>query len=564
MSKMNTNVSPFSLLYPPSHPEKAFVDSTDETDEAQAADLSFISDLAVESIFGALRSAGRFRPNQKHPMTYFTVDNNVITYRLDIVEDIYNHEKLYQMLAELAPGLDDMQQVFMAREVSDDTTLAIYSVTEIELYITCMEKLFDFFSKEGNRFKSAGLKNLAAEVQRIHEGEEYQTLKAQTEKVNRSIRNIRSITIGINLDAQLQPTEAGLVSINTESYRSGDIIDKLLRVDLSKDEFDCLAPLQMVSKGLPYDQSRRFNAAVNSTLNTVLKSTLRSWQPAVRRYTSAQSRFLVQLADEIRFLLGGVSLMRRIEERGLPLCKPKAEAKEKRTCTIRGLYNPVVALNLEEGDHHFIVGNDFQFDQDGMIYILTGPNQGGKTVFTQAIGIAQLMFQLGFYVPGREALMSPVDNIYTHFQKNEYGQMSHGRFGEECKRLMSTFEQLTPYSMLLMDETFSSTSAAEASHIAEQVIVGLSALGCRVVFATHLHELAHNLDQLNQNPAATHRIDHLSAGVEENTDMPGKRNFKVTRGRPQGTSYAKDIAEKYGLTLDHMLAAIQQQYKNVQ
>jgi DNA mismatch repair ATPase MutS len=190
-----------------------------------------------------------------------------------------------------------------------------------------------------------------------------------------------------------------------------------------------------------------------------------------------------------------------------------------------------------------------------MIYIFTGPNQGGKTVFTQAVGLAQMMLQLGLFVPANFAIMSPVDNIFTHFP-NENSQ-SNGRFGEECQRLMATFERLTRSSLLLMDETFSSTSAVEAAYIAEQVLRGLRAVGCRAIFATHLHDLAGNIDQMNTDSEPDHsRIDSLTAQLDPQQIEQGTRSYRIIRSRPEGSSYARHIAEKYGLTYDGMMASL--------
>jgi DNA mismatch repair ATPase MutS len=146
--------------------------------------------------------------------------------------------------------------------------------------------------------------------------------------------------------------------------------------------------------------------------------------------------------------------------------------------------------------------------------------------------------------------------MYTHFQNQDNRSYSNGRFGEECERLMNIMSKLTQHSLLLMDETFSSTSAAEATYIAEQVLVGLRAAGCRVIFATHLHDLARNINEMNSNSSYSSRIDSLTAKLIENSSTPGKRSFKIVRARPEGNSYARDIAEKYGLTLENLLVTL--------
>jgi DNA mismatch repair ATPase MutS len=107
---------------------------------------------------------------------------------------------------------------------------------------------------------------------------------------------------------------------------------------------------------------------------------------------------------------------------------------------------------------------------------------------------------------------------------------------------------------VLLDESLSSTGSYEASYIAAEVLAGLSLVGCRCLFSTHLHELAAELD----NIAARTRdrggvaIDTLVAGIEGE----GKRSFKIHRAKPDGKSYARDIASRYGLTYENILKKI--------
>lgn len=537
----------FSLLYP---------DRRSSEQSVPVMDATSMMDLAVEPIFQAMRNAVRFRPNQQHPLEHMTRDADVIRYRLDIVEDLMDHPSLFQLFVQLVPELEDMKQLYtVQQESSGDLAEELYMISEMELYIECIQRLYDYLQKEKLQLHSLGMRSFFAIIVGLAESEAFQTLKGQTEQLTTRIRNVKSMTIGINLDAQLRPVEAGLVAVNVKPYQSGHIIDKFLRADFRNDEFTCLAPLESVKKGLSSEQQARFRAAVTETLHSVMKSSIKSWKPAIRTFIAARSRFLVGLVDEIRFLVGGVSLLKQMSARQLPLCKPDIAPMTSRVSEIRGLYNPTIMLRQEEGAELAIVTNDLEFDESAMFYIMTGPNQGGKTVFAQAVGIAQMMFQLGLHVPARDAILSPVDRICTHFPNHEQGSSTHGRFGEECNRLMGIFQQLTSQSLLLMDETFSSTSAAEASHIAEQVVIALSALGCRVIFATHLHELAHRIDQLNQHPQALHRIDHLTAGLIADS-VSGQRSYTITRSRPTGSSYAQSIAVKYGLTLDQMLQSI--------
>ena len=107
--------------------------------------------------------------------------------------------------------------------------------------------------------------------------------------------------------------------------------------------------------------------------------------------------------------------------------------------------------------------------------------------------------------------------------------------------------------MVLLDESLSSTGSYEASYIASEVLSGLLVAGCRGIFSTHLHELGAMIDEINKRcqKDGGARIDTLVAGMEE-----GQRSFKIKRQKPDGKSYAKDIADKYGISYEHIIKKI--------
>ena len=256
--------------------------------------------------------------------------------------------------------------------------------------------------------------------------------------------------------------------------------------------------------------------------------------------------FLLNLMPEIEFLVKGTNLLRALKEKGLTLCKPKI-VTDKNVFVANEIYNPCVALKVDDE----IITNDVEFKDDIMIFVLTGPNRGGKSVITCAIGLAQAMLQLGMFVPASSAEISIADGIYTHFPTGADDTIDKGRLGEECARLRDIFEDVTSDSLVLLDESLSSTGSYEASYIAAEVLAGFSRIGCRCLFSTHLHELAAEIDNINARtaPDGGTRIDSLVAGIED-----GKRSFKIYRMKPDGKSYARDIADKYGLSYENIVA----------
>ena len=160
------------------------------------------------------------------------------------------------------------------------------------------------------------------------------------------------------------------------------------------------------------------------------------------------------------------------------------------------------------------------------------------------------MAQLGMFVAADDITLSPVDAIFTHFPSGADDTIDKGRLGEECDRLRDIFEAITPRSLILMDESFSSTGAYEASYIAAEVLRAISYMGCHCIFSTHLHQLVSEIEQINAEAEQNgySKIDTLVAGIET-----GRRSFKIYRQKPDGKSYARDIAIKYGISYDNIV-----------
>lgn len=533
----------FSLLYPYGY-----------TPPNDFTSFDFLKDLYVDELFMPLSEGTLpWEKRQDDLSQYFTAEPEVIKYRLDIIEDLLNHPELCTALEEALPQFRDIKQLRQNRNLATNTTNHLYSISEIEMYIDCIEGLHEGFQKSPG-LRSEGLKRFCGFIEEVYTGEEYKNLKSETAKMTKSIRNIKSVTIGVNLDAQLHPIEAGVVAVNEESFRSGNVMDRLLRLDIKDDGFRCITPLLPYGKNTADRNAVAFTMAMNNAIDTIFSSAVRSWQPVVRQYVSHRTDLLISLTEDIRFLLGAVNMIKRIQKLGLPMCKPEICKMEERTFTVQGLYNPYIAMRMSETSNARMVLNDFQFDDQGMIYILTGPNQGGKSVFTYAVGIAQVLFQLGLFVPAKSAKISPVDRIFTNFPAKEEAALNKGRLGEECARIAKMLDEVTRYSLVLMDETFSSTSAIEATYIAKEVITGLSLIGARCLFATHLHDLTQMTDEMNAVGGV--RIDHLSAEMKD--EKTGERSYRILRTRPDGLSYARNIAEKYGITLEHIKKRIAQ------
>ena len=478
---------------------------------------------------------------------FFTKDEETIKYRQEAVRDLIRAPEILKTLSELYPMLDDIRE--LRRLDNDQLTSAdsyLYSITEIELYVSCIETLKRGFKDAGDKLESRACKSLLGYVTDLTESEYFINLNSQLEKLTDRVNEVKSITIGVNLDRELRPESAAVISINSEKFKSGKVLDKILRLSFKNDAFTTIAELSPFGKGQSDNKKEALVGAFNSAIEEVFRSSVKGWRSTVAEYVIENTDFLIKLLPEIEFLSRSAELISRLSERGLDVAYPTLKPVGEKCFSALGLYNPRVALAIDDE----IVTNDFAFDDKARIYVLSGPNRGGKSVITVAVGAAQAMCQLGLPVPAKSCEISPVDAIYTHFPEGAEDTIDKGRLGEECARLSEIFDLVTEDGMILLDESLSSTGAYEASYIAAEILSAFASGRCRGIFSTHLHELAASIPEINER-SIEHGgvlIDTLVAGIEE-----GRRSFKIYRMKPDGKSYAKDIADKYGLSFENLM-----------
>ncbi len=555
----------FSLLHPANSAEQY------KTLTPQA-----INDLSIDYLCESLTDNAFERGSIKNLMTNITSDERVIQYRSDIFNDLYKNPQLRVDLEQLLAKLSDLRELEKFKKDSDASDLwsLINRLREIDGYVDCITDIKR--SLEHFDISSEGLLELKKIVSDIHDNTGFPEIKKDIEQALSLARKIKSITIGVNMDDLLRPANAGIISLNDFYITGNGILGNFMR-HISKDGNELnsdkgLASMRSFHQYSPGTQkfgiptSTRtpqidspsmtsdtatggdpLSQSLTKSVTAIVKKIVKSIQSTLHKYISISGFKLVSLVPEIVFYIRWATLIDKLTADGTVLCKPEVLPLGERSLYAKDIYNIKLALKSLGGEKTEIIGNDFEFSDNARIYIMTGPNRGGKTTFTQAVGLAFLLAQNGIYVPAKSFKFSPCDNIYTHFPADENDTVDLGRLGEESKRIAEIFQIATDKSLLLFNESLATTNVSEGLYIAKDVVKAMKYIGTRTIFNTHMHELAHDLDQLNSGTEGTSRVESLVTGVDH-----GKRSFKVSIAPPQGVSYARDIAVKYGVTFEQI------------
>ncbi len=252
-------------------------------------------------------------------------------------------------------------------------------------------------------------------------------------------------------------------------------------------------------------------------------------------YTSCAGSFdesILSYRFELDFYLEALKLMDRIRAAGLPLCWPVIS--HEKVIELRELYD--ISLLLKEGV--IIIPNDAHFSASEPFFFLTGANGGGKTTYLRALANAVVLCLSGCPVCAREAVISPLDNVFTHFPQDERFE-ADGRYADEQRRVGEILDAHNGNSLILLNETYSTTNEELAVSSTLELTEKLKGSGSFTLYITHQH----GLESAN--------VPFLSVIVDQ--DDQNRRTYRIARRLEAEGSYAADILRRYGLDEESLL-----------
>ena len=558
----------FSILFP----------FYEDTKYKQLSELA-CHDLGLDTLCRELTNNNKEQNLIMSIISNITSDPRVALYRQKVFVDILNLPELRKQMTELFDKIEFIRN-FSNSHIESDEKLGfwhlIHRLGELDDYIRCVEAMRECLSDA--KIESEGLLNLKKYIDDLYEDSCFAEMKKDIAELKVKSSNIQSVTLGINVNERFEAVSMGLVSVNNKPFKKSNIVSNFADAISSKNklhdgtEWDGdmhyhhvdqhhsgkVSSLETMALRSAHFVSRNIGATVanipdgdgaaNSTfhLDTVLTKMLDSMVKKLRdtltKYANIAIVNISQIMPEFMYYIRFAEFISRNMERGFKFSEAQLIDSENVSMDAKGIYNLKLAVNLHSTDE--LVCNDLKFDTEHTVYILTGANRGGKTTITQAVGLMYVLAQGGIFVPASSFEYKPVDCIYTHFPADEDKTMDLGRLGEECVRFKAIYSECTKDSLLLLNETFSTTSFEEGFYIAKDSVRALLKKQVKTIYNTHMHKLAADVDEMNVENSGV-----KASSVIMKSDN-GKRSFKLEIASPEGLSYAKDIAEKYGVTYE--------------
>jgi DNA mismatch repair protein MutS len=241
---------------------------------------------------------------------------------------------------------------------------------------------------------------------------------------------------------------------------------------------------------------------------------------------------------EARWCLAWLDLVAPLRDVGLAVCYP--DIARDGELWARGCFDLALAV-AGEGS---VVTSDVAIDPTERALVVTGPNRGGKTTFARALGQLHHLASIGCPVPAAEARVPLADMVHTHFDRPEGLADPGGRLATDLRHVGAILDVATPDSLVVLNDTFASTTVADALELTRAVIDELGERGSRCVVVTFLDELA---------AAGGATVSLASrAGAED----PLRRTFRFERQPADGIAHARAVAERHGLGRDAVRARV--------
>ncbi len=479
------------------------------------------TDLNLDQIINTI-TAGKDYYKLK-PFFYTNPNNiNTIKYRQEIAKDLENQDLLKKIKSFSEKMIIMRRYISMINRLSHKFHKKGWFLEAIIIYCDAVKCLHRDMSQ--NILESRGLLFFRNYLDNYIHSENFKSLFQATKDTKQDLSAIKySITIKgnrVKVSKYREETDYSIeVEKTFEKFKHGNVKNHL-----------CDVP---VSSGMNHIEENILDLVVK--LYPDIFSRLDKY---CRENQNFNDKIINRFDREIQFYISYFDFIAELKNSGLKFCYPQITDTNKEVYNYEG-FDLALANKLVK-NKSTIICNDFHLKENERIFIVSGPNQGGKTTFARTFGQLHYLANLGLPVPGKKARLFMFDKIFTHFEKNEDIKNLRGKLQDDLIRIHYILNKATSKSIILLNEIFTSTTLQDAIFLSREIMKTIIKLDVLCVWVTFIDELA---------SANEKTISMVSTVIPDNPIM---RTFKIIRKPADGLAYALTIAEKYGVTYEKL------------
>lgn len=418
----------------------------------------FFTDLNLDQVVDSI-TAGRDEYNLK-PFFYSALTSiDEIHYRQAVFRDL-EIASIFESVQSFAEAMRQMRScTAQSEKFYFKYQKSALFLSAVEVYCSAVSRLAGDLSSA--KLESRGFRTLSEYLIGYTESSAFRTHADETAQLQSDLNSIR---YSLHIDGR----RVTVGKYGGEPDLSADVLRTF-------EKFRQGAPKEYQFRVPSWPEMNHVEAAIMDRVARLYPEIFSRLEKYPERHSGYLDRVIAIFDREVQFFLAYVEFKRRIENAVLSFCYPTVTT----TKDIRAQDTFDLALaNRFVDARRTVVTNSFFLKDPERIFVVSGPNQGGKTTFARTFGQLHYLGCLGCPIPGTDAKLHLFDKLFTHFERQEDLQNLSGKLEDELKRIYRILEQATAESILIMNESFLSTTLNDALFLQNRLCNALSRWTC--------------------------------------------------------------------------------------
>ena len=495
----------------------------DETSKKTVAVSPYYIDFNIDRILKEI--VAYWKEDVSGLYKYFPSDANGQEYRKAVYKDVCK-VGVFDILIEFREGMKERKKALENKKLTGSgVQMAVMTLNEIRCYVASIEMLSDRLS--GISLESEGMNSFLKLISDYVGGDAFKQLAHEANALREALD-----AIPVKLTYQDHFLNVAFEEVEGK-------YDDFLKNFHNPDK-DNQKAVEFFKRKNPIGESVEITLFEEEVLDIICDKypqVFAELQKFVKEHTDYAEEYILQFAEEIAFYLSFYTFEQVMKNRGMYFSM--AVKSENNRLNAEDLYDLALACQLSR-DGIMPIANDTRMEENENFFVLTGPNQGGKTTFARSLGQLVFFSKIGLPVPAKHAEIPFFNRILTHFSVEESIETGKGKLAEELTRLAPMMEdRIEKNAFVVINELFTTAANYDACIMGKRVLDHFIERNCHGIYVTHLQELS--------------KEDKGIVSLRAMMNEEHKQNFKIVRSNDPALESSILLVEKHRLHYEQVI-----------